>query len=84
MLWVLGARAESGGNLRREAVARGIAAERGVFAQRASLPDHLARHRLLAQICASLGVGFEQPQHAALDAAEDPHPPVEHAGRDLV
>ena len=46
MLWLLEAHAESGANLRKEAVARGIAAERLVFAQRASLPDHLARHRL--------------------------------------
>ncbi len=46
MLWLLEASAESAANLRKEAVARGVAAERLVFAQRASLPDHLARHRL--------------------------------------
>jgi len=31
-------------NLRREAMARGIAAERIVFAQHVPLPEHLARH----------------------------------------
>lgn len=46
MLWLLEAHAESAANLRKEAVARGIAAERLVFAQRISMPDHLARHRL--------------------------------------
>ncbi|MGY4572963.1 O-linked N-acetylglucosamine transferase family protein [Bradyrhizobium sp. USDA 3256] len=46
MLWLLEANAESAANLRKEAVARGVAAERLVFAPRMSLPDHLARHRL--------------------------------------
>ncbi|MCA1396395.1 glycosyltransferase family 41 protein [Bradyrhizobium sp. BRP56] len=46
MLWLLEANADSAANLRKEAVARGVAAERLVFAPRMSLPDHLARHRL--------------------------------------
>ncbi|MCS3446891.1 MULTISPECIES: tetratricopeptide repeat protein [Bradyrhizobium] len=46
MLWLLEANADSAANLRNEAVARGVAAERLVFAPRMSLPDHLARHRL--------------------------------------
>jgi protein O-GlcNAc transferase len=33
-------------NLRREACARGVDASRIVFAERADLPEHLARHRL--------------------------------------
>lgn len=46
MLWLLEANARAAANLRKEAVARGIAAERLVFAPRVPLPDHLARHRL--------------------------------------
>ncbi|MHC1944486.1 tetratricopeptide repeat protein [Bradyrhizobium sp. UFLA06-06] len=46
MLWLLEANADSAANLRKEAAARGVAAERLVFAPRMSLPDHLARHRL--------------------------------------
>ncbi|MCP1913437.1 MULTISPECIES: tetratricopeptide repeat protein [Bradyrhizobium] len=46
MLWLLEANADSAANLRKEAVARGVAAERLVFAPRMSSPDHLARHRL--------------------------------------
>ncbi|GCC43192.1 hypothetical protein chiPu_0026934, partial [Chiloscyllium punctatum] len=67
-----------------EAMAREMVGQRRPLCEHQALRSDAARDRLLAQICARLGVGFEQPQHAALDAAEDPHPPVEHAGRDLV
>lgn len=46
MLWLLEGNARAAANLRKEAVARGVAAERLVFAPRLSIPDHLARHRL--------------------------------------
>ncbi len=46
VLWLLEDNAIAAANLRREAVARGVAAERLVFAPRMALPDHLARHRL--------------------------------------
>ncbi|WP_158231254.1 hypothetical protein [Bradyrhizobium sp. C9] len=46
MLWLLEGNARAAANLRKEAVARGVAAERLVFAPRVSMPDHLARHRL--------------------------------------
>lgn len=46
VLWLLEGNPEAKGNLRREAEARGIAAERIVFAPRLTLSDHLARHRL--------------------------------------
>nr|WP_229169196.1 hypothetical protein [Bradyrhizobium altum] len=46
MLWLLEGNARAAANLRKEAVARGVAAERLVFAPRVSIPDHLARHRL--------------------------------------
>ncbi len=46
VLWLLRDNPWVEGNLRREAQARGVASERLVFAPRAYLPDHLARHRL--------------------------------------
>ncbi|MGY3583078.1 protein O-GlcNAc transferase [Bradyrhizobium sp. USDA 4341] len=46
MLWLLEGNAHAAANLRKEAVARGVAAERLVFAPRVSMRDHLARHRL--------------------------------------
>lgn len=46
MLWLLEANPRAAANLRKEAVARGIAAERLVFAPRIPMPEHLARHRL--------------------------------------
>ena len=46
VLWLLQDNAAASRNLRREAKARGIAPERLVFAQRANLDAHLARHRL--------------------------------------
>ncbi len=46
VLWLLEANASIKDHLRREAVARGIAPERLVFAPRWPLAEHLARHRL--------------------------------------
>jgi len=43
VLWLLEANAAVPGNLRREAAARGVAAERLVFARRVPIPDYLAR-----------------------------------------
>ena len=44
VLWLLEGNAVVADNLRREARARGVAPERLVFAPRAPLPEHLARH----------------------------------------
>jgi protein O-GlcNAc transferase len=44
VLWLLEDHAMTSANLRREAVARGVAAERLVFAKRATHAEHLARH----------------------------------------
>ncbi len=46
VLWLLDSDAEVPGNLRREAVARGIAAERLVFSPRLPPSEYLARYRL--------------------------------------
>jgi predicted O-linked N-acetylglucosamine transferase (SPINDLY family) len=46
VLWLLASNAFAPDNLRREASARGVAAERLVFAPRMPLAEHLARHRL--------------------------------------
>lgn len=46
VLWLLEDNNSVVKNLRREAQARGIAAERLIFAARMPLPEHLARHRL--------------------------------------
>jgi len=46
VLWLLDGDPVSNENLRREAVARGIAAERLVFAPHAPVDEHLARHQL--------------------------------------
>ena len=46
VLWLFEDNPGAGRNLRAEAVKRGIAAERLVFAPRMNLPEHLARHRL--------------------------------------
>jgi predicted O-linked N-acetylglucosamine transferase (SPINDLY family) len=45
VLWLLAESDEASVNLRREAEARGVAGERVVFAPRAPLDQHLARHR---------------------------------------
>jgi predicted O-linked N-acetylglucosamine transferase (SPINDLY family) len=45
VLWLLEDTASAAANLRREAVARGVSADRIVFAERMPLPEHLARHR---------------------------------------
>jgi predicted O-linked N-acetylglucosamine transferase (SPINDLY family) len=46
VLWLLGDNRWAVENLRREAVARGVAPERVIFAERAPNEVHLARHRL--------------------------------------
>ncbi len=46
VLWLLEGSAAASRNLRREAVARGVAPERLVFARLIELGEHLARHRL--------------------------------------
>jgi predicted O-linked N-acetylglucosamine transferase (SPINDLY family) len=46
VLWLLETNGPAARNLRREAQRRGVAAERVVFAPRAPLDAHLARHRL--------------------------------------
>jgi predicted O-linked N-acetylglucosamine transferase (SPINDLY family) len=46
VLWLLQGDAAMERNLRREAQAHGVDASRLVFAARANLPEHLARHRL--------------------------------------
>ena len=46
MLWLLEGNRFAPINLRREAEARGVAAQRLVIAPRQPLPEHLARHRL--------------------------------------
>jgi predicted O-linked N-acetylglucosamine transferase (SPINDLY family) len=45
VLWLLEDSTEAVANLRREATARGINADRLVFAGRLPLPEHLSRHR---------------------------------------
>ena len=46
VLWLLEDNARAAENLRKEAAARGVDPKRIVFAKRAPLADHLARHRL--------------------------------------
>jgi predicted O-linked N-acetylglucosamine transferase (SPINDLY family) len=46
VLWLLESNRFAPANLRREAEARQVAAERLVFARQMPLPEHLARHRL--------------------------------------
>ena len=46
VLWLLAGNDAAAANLRREAAARGVAAERLVFAPRVAPEDHLARHRV--------------------------------------
>jgi predicted O-linked N-acetylglucosamine transferase (SPINDLY family) len=45
VLWLFEDNPTASGHLRKEAEARGVSAERLVFARRMPLPDHLARHR---------------------------------------
>jgi predicted O-linked N-acetylglucosamine transferase (SPINDLY family) len=45
VLWLLEDSASAAANLAKEAVARGVSADRIVFAERLPLPEHLARHR---------------------------------------
>ena len=46
VLWLLDDNRDATRNLRREAQARGVAPERLIFAPRAGVEEHLARHRL--------------------------------------
>ena len=46
VLWLLEDNAAAAGNLRREAVQRGIEAQRVIFAKRMPVAEHLARHRV--------------------------------------
>ena len=46
VLWLIAGNPDVESNLRREAKARGVAAERLVFARRMPYPEHLARYRL--------------------------------------
>jgi predicted O-linked N-acetylglucosamine transferase (SPINDLY family) len=50
VLWLIETNATATANLRREAAKRGIEPQRLIFAGKADLPDHLARHRL-ADLC---------------------------------
>ena len=45
VLWLFEDNPQASGNLRKEAVRRGVEADRLVFARRMPLPEHLARHR---------------------------------------
>ena len=49
-LWLITGNAKAAANLRLEAQKRGVAPERLIFAPKASVADHLARHRL-ANLC---------------------------------
>ena len=50
VLWLITGNAKVAANLRAEAEKRGVAAERLIFAPKAGVADHLARHRL-ADLC---------------------------------
>jgi protein O-GlcNAc transferase len=50
VLWLIETNPTATANLRREAEKRGVAPQRLIFAGKADLPDHLARHRL-ADLC---------------------------------
>jgi protein O-GlcNAc transferase len=50
VLWLFAGNAKAAANLRLEAKKRGVAVERLILAPKASVPDHLARHRL-ADLC---------------------------------
>jgi predicted O-linked N-acetylglucosamine transferase (SPINDLY family) len=77
VLWLLEDHPMASANLRREAVARGVAAERLIFAQRATHAAHLARH-----CCADLFIDT-LPYNAhttALDALWEGMPVLTRAG----
>jgi protein O-GlcNAc transferase len=50
LLWLITGNAKAAANLRLEAEKRGVVPERLIFAPKASIADHLARHRL-ADLC---------------------------------
>ena len=66
LLWLLGDNIWAEANLRREAEARGIDARRLVFAGRAALPDHLARHRCADMFLDSFNVNAHTTASDAL------------------
>ncbi len=77
VLWLLEDNELASANLRKEAAARGVAAERLIFAGRATHADHLARHR-----CADLFIDT-LPYNAhttALDALWEGVPVLTRAG----
>jgi predicted O-linked N-acetylglucosamine transferase (SPINDLY family) len=77
VLWLLEDNEMASANLRKEAAARGVAAERLIFAKRATHAEHLARHR-----CADLFIDT-LPYNAhttALDALWEGVPVLTRAG----
>ena len=66
VLWLFEANQFAAANLRNEAQARGIAAERLVFAPRLAPPEHLARHRLADLFLDTLPVGAHTTASDAL------------------
>jgi predicted O-linked N-acetylglucosamine transferase (SPINDLY family) len=68
VLWLLENDAAAAHGLRAEAQARGIAAERLVFAPRAKPPEHLARHRLADLFLDTLPYGAHTTASDALYA----------------
>src|SRR5262249_28520205 len=69
VLWLLSTGEAAAGNLRREASARGVDPARLVFAPRAELPRHLARHRLADLFLDNLPVNAHTGASDALWAA---------------
>jgi len=66
VLWLFEGNAAASGNLRREAEARGVAADRLVFAPRIRPEDHLARHRLADLMLDTLPYGAHTTASDAL------------------
>ena len=68
VLWLIEANAVAASNLRGEAVRRGVAAERIVFAPRTNREAHLARHRLADLFVDTLHYGAHTTASDALRA----------------
>lgn len=66
VIWLLEPNASAAGNLKKEAVARGVSAERLVFAKRMPLPEHLARHNLACLFLGTLPVNAHTTASDAL------------------
>ncbi len=66
VLWLLEDNVTAASNLRKEAEARGINAERLILAKRIPLADHLARHRLAALLLDTLPYGAHTTASDAL------------------